>query len=230
MRRKLERALRTRPAPMGKDHRQVLEQRLLEEFDRQAPAPAPRPARWPRFAIAGLVMATLITASQAPAEIQLEVGKRVTMELSAEPTAIEALTQAVTEALGRRSQAGPIEVSARVRRQAGGTAVLMLDLWGDQLGTDAEIQQRVRELPSVTITRVQVVSVRGRIHDDLLGKLGYLLRRHASKEELELARQQAIEELRRREGDGVQVDVEIERDDAERRVRVKVKKSPPPQE
>lgn len=227
MRRELEQVLRRELVPIAQDHRERLEGRLLAEFDRHATPRAPRRPRWSRYAIAAVAVASLLTASQAPAELELEVGKRITVELSAPttPDDVETLRHAVADAFHPSGRSG--EMNARFHRREGGAPVLIVDVWGQGLGTDAAARERVRELPGMGSARVHVTSVRGRVRETVFGKLRHLFRNAVSPEELELARQQAIDELRRHEPKGA-IDVDITVDDAAH-VRVKkLKRVPAP--
>ncbi|WP_394846357.1 hypothetical protein LZC95_02695 [Pendulispora brunnea] len=226
MRRELERALRRKPVPMDAHHRDTLGQNLLAEFERNAPPlPAPRRVRWPRYALAALAVASLLITSQAPAELELEVGKRITVEPTevANGEELEKYALALTEAFQSPSPAG---VRQRIHAQGSGTVRLTVDIWGNPLGTDAEIEERVHGLTGLGSARVQVVPLRGRIHDTLFGKIRHLLHPGASQAEVELARQKIIEELRREDADGL-FDAEVSVDADTRRVRVKkVKRGP----
>ncbi len=218
----LKRALRPPSAPLDPAHRERLEQQVLEAFDRrggEAPVARARP-RWPRFAVIAATLLCLLSASQAPAEVQLEVGRRVTVELEGAPPDLHALGQAVAAAL---SPAAPAEVGIQVRRRAGGPARLIVDVWGPPLLDDAAARERLR--PLVGQARVELTSLKGRVRSSLLDKLTHkLLRRRASPEELKAARRELLETLRRQEGEGAEIDVDVEQREDGQRFRVKVKR------
>jgi hypothetical protein len=227
--RELERALGRAPVPLGADHRNALERRLLAEFDRQVPV-APKRGSWLRYATVMLAAATLLITSQAPAELQVGVGKRVTIELRADSPPFEGLSHAVVAAIQARSREHVGEVSMRGNKLADGATLLTIDVWSDDLGTDAETKERVEAVLGMAALRIEVTSLQGRFEDTWLGKVRHLLGRRASPAELERARQRLLEELRLREG-AAKIDVDIAGDEApdggRHRVRVKLKRLAP---
>lgn len=215
MRKELVAALRRKSVPMDANHREALEQGLLAEFDRHARPQSARRGRWPHYAIAALAVASLLVASQAPAELELEVGQRITIELAVvDPAELEKLGQIVAQAVQPEGRGlGTVRVDMR----PGGTAMVTADVWGNP---SVDVRERVQGLPEMASARVHVAPLRGHVRDTVLRKIWYLVRHDASPAELEFARQQVVDELRRQEPDSV-LDVDVSVDDATHRVRVK---------
>ncbi|WP_394821357.1 hypothetical protein [Pendulispora albinea] len=212
---------------MDAHHREALEQGLLAAFERQVRPRAARRVRWPHYAIAALAVASLLVASQAPAELEVDVGQRITIELGAEAGGAELaeLGRAVSETLEPPSRPGIVLGNVRVDAEAGPMAVLTVDVWGNPLRTEAETRERVQGLSGMAAARVRVAPLRGHVRDTMLRKFLYLVHHDATPAELSRARQQLVDELRQKEADGA-LDVNISVDDATHRVRVEKVKRP----
>ncbi len=222
---KLKRALDAPRVPIDEAHRARLEERMLAAYDARSQAPAPRRASWLRYAVPLAVAASLITATQAPAEVLLDVGLEVRLALSAPPEDVEALGHAVSQALAGPGERPSSEVGVRIKRRADGPAELLVTVWGPPRGSLADAQARVRQLPGLAATQVQLVPLRGRVRDTVLGKFGrVVLRRSATPAELQAAKAQLLQQLRSAEGEGAEVDVDIEQTENGERVKVKVKR------
>ena len=206
---------------MDAKHRERLEENLLTQFDRRVEAPAPRRIRWPRYAAIALTV-TLLTASQAPAEILLDVGKRITVETDAELPMGEPFRTALEAALGPAAPGKRLALN--LRQQADGSTRLTIDAWGDVLAADDVLRSRVHALPGMSAARIEVSRLQGRVQDTLLGKVRHLIKPDASPAQLERARQQVIDELRHQEGPDAQIDVDLIGPSGGPGLRVRVKR------
>lgn len=221
----LSRALRGQEPPSRPEHQARLEQRLLAAYDARVKhrAGRTRSPGW-RYATAAGFLLCLVTATQVTAEYKVEVGKRIRLLLPPErqppPDFGEEVARAFLSASSRL-----VDVQVMLRRTHAGAAMLVVDVWGDQLLQESEGLQRLRTMPELTGVSVEVTSLEGRVRDNLLGVVGHsLFRAAASPAEREQARQRLIEQLRRQEGEGAEIDVDVSEEAANPRVRVRVRK------
>jgi len=231
----LSRALRGQEPPARPEHQARLEQELLAEYDARAPQRAQRTrSPWLRYATAAGFLLCLVTATQVTAEYKVEVGKRIRLMLPADQRPSREFGQKVAQAFLSKSS-HLVDVQIMLRRTPEGAAMLMVDVWGDQLVQDGEGLERLHALPELAGIPVEVTSLKGRVRDSLLRVVGHsLFRAGASPEEREQARQRLIQELRRQEGEGAAIDVDVNEDPLNRQLRIRVRKQltepPPPSE
>ncbi|HYI02881.1 hypothetical protein [Hyalangium sp.] len=225
----LSRALRGREPPLNPEHQARLEQELLAAYDVRVGHPDRRGrSPWLRYATAAGFLLCLVTATQVTAEYKVEVGKRIRLMLQADQLPPPGLGEKVAHAFLSKSSR-VVDIKVMVRRAPDGSATLVVDVWGDQLVQDGEGLQRLRALPELSGTPVEVTSLEGRVRDNLFGVVGHsLFRAGASPEEQEQARQRLIEELRRQEGEGAEIDVDVSEDPQKVRVRVRKRAHEPP--
>jgi hypothetical protein len=224
----LSRALRGQEPPTNLEHRAQLEQGLLAAYDSRMGSRARR-VRSPRlrYATAAVFLVCLVTTTQVTAEYKVEVGKRISLILPAGFEPSPDLVHKVSQAFVSESS-HLVNVGAMLRRTPEGKATLVVDVWGDQLLQDPEGLERLRGMPELAGVSAEVTSLKGRVHDNLLGVLGRsVFRAGASPEEREQARQRVIEELRRQEGDGADIDVDVSEDPQKQQMRVRVRKRMP---
>jgi hypothetical protein len=230
----LSRALRGREPPPDPAHRARLEQELLARFDARVGRRAERNRSplW-RYATAATLLLCLVTTTQVSAEYKVEVGKRIRLVLPAGQVPPRELGERVARAFLAESS-HLVDVGVMLRRTPGGSATLVVDVWGDRLLQDREGMERLQALPELAGLPVEVTSLEGRVRDNLFGVMRHsLFRAGASSEEREQARQRLIEEIRIREGDQAKIDVDIEESDSgKQRARIRVRKqvSEPPSE
>ncbi|WP_224366267.1 hypothetical protein [Hyalangium versicolor] len=224
----LSRALRGHEPPADPEHQTRLEQELLAAYDaRRLSRARPGRAPWLRYATAACFLACLITATQVTAEYKLEVGKRIQLVL---PTGREPAPDLNTQIAQAFVSEGShlVDVQAMLRRMPEGPAMLVVDVWGDQLLPEREGLERLRALPELAGLSPEVTSLQGRVRHNLLGALRHsLFRAGATPDEREQARQRLIQELQRQEGEGALIDVDVTEDPEHPRMRVRIRKPPP---
>ncbi|HVG59206.1 MAG TPA: hypothetical protein VNA24_11670 [Hyalangium sp.] len=228
----LSRALRGREPPANPEHQARLEEELLAAYDARARHRVTRArSPWWRYATAAGFLLCLVTATQVTAEYKVEVGKRIRMILRTDQRPPHELGQKVAQAFLSASS-HLVDVQVILRRTPDGTAMLMVDVWGDQLVQDEEGLERLLALPELAGISVEVTSLKGRVRDNLLGVVRHsLFRAGASPEEREQARQRLIQDLQRQEGEGAVIDVDVNEDPQNRQLRIRVRKQlpePPP--
>ena len=129
----LSRALRGQEPPMNPEHRARLEQELLAAYDSRVGQRARRGrSPWLRYATAAGFLACLVTATQVTAEYKVEVGKRIRLVLPAGVEPPPDLGEKVSRAFVSESS-HLVNVGVMVHRKPGGSASLVVDVWGDQL-------------------------------------------------------------------------------------------------
>jgi hypothetical protein len=206
----------------GAAHRDALEQDLLARYRELHPRSLEErdmttTMTWRAAVLGGLVLA-LAGASQAPADVKAEIGKRIelTGEAPLPPEQLRALVKAL-EAGGRR-----FEVRVQVRREGEKQVRTTIELFGATVGL-ADVEATVHQaVPALAGRPIQVSAVERAVP----GNLGDVAGRWAGREK-QLAPdelKQAIEaELREREP-GARVDVQVEDREGKREVKVEVRK------
>jgi hypothetical protein len=228
----LSRTLRGREPPADPEHQARLEQELLAVYDARVQRHVTRArSPWWRYATAAGFLLCLVTATQVTAEYKVEVGKRIRLILATDQRPPPELSHKMAQAFLSASS-HLVDVQVMLRRTPDGAATLMVDVWGDQLVQDEEGLERLHALPELAGLSVEVISLKGRVRDNLLGVVGHsLFRAGASSEEREQARQRLIQELRRQEGEGAAIDVDVTEDPQNQQLRIRVRKQmtePPP--
>lgn len=203
-------------------HRESLERDLLARFGELHPKSKEERTMmtamaWRAAVLGGLVLA-VAGASQAPADVKAEIGRRI--EFTGEAPLPREQVQAVVKALeagGREYQ-----VQVKVRREGDKEVRTTIDLFGATVGLP-DVEATIRKaVPALAGRRFTVSPVERSVP----GRLADVAGKWAGKEKqlppAEL--QRAIEaELREREP-GAEVKVQVEDRDGRREVRVEVKK------
>ncbi len=223
------RIFRRPAAPPSAGHRAALEAELLARYGELHPQD--RRARtmfmtmgWRAALVAGVLLAAG-GASQAPADVKAEIGKRleVVSEAPLGPAAVQAVVKAV------EAGARELQVRVQVRRRDAGPVVTTIDLFGDTVGlADVEAVAR-RAVPALAGKQVTVSAIERPVPGTLGEAAGRLVGRdkHLSPEALKAA---IAAELQAAEP-GAKVEVQVEEQGGERKVRVEVrqeaKEAPP---
>lgn len=206
------------------DHRAALEQALLARFGELHPKSRKERTMgmamlWRAAVVAGL-LAAAGGASQAPADYQAEIGKRVTV-LSDAPLPPDQLRAAVRAV--EAGEAGGKLQQVRVRGTRAGDAPMRttLELYGETaaMGDIPAIMRRAA--PALAALPITVEPIERAVQGDLGDKVRHLMGMDQLPPE-ELAR---LIEAELREADpNAQVKVEVEQSEGRREVRVEVKK------
>jgi len=220
----LARLLGRRPGgsePPPPDHRAALEQELLARFGELHPKSNRERTMgmamlWRAAVVAGL-LAAAGGASQAPADYQAEIGKRVTV-LSDGPLPPDQLKAAVkaVEAAGTYQQ-------VRIRGTQAGDAPMRttIELFGETAAT-GDIPAIMRQAaPALAALPITVEPIERTVQGDLGDKVRHLVGMDQLPPD-ELAR---LIEAELREADpSAKVQVQVEQSEGRREVRVEVKK------
>lgn len=211
-----------RAAPPSDGHRAALEAELLARWGELHPQSKEERTMvttmgWRAAVVAGL-LAVAGGASQAPADVKAEIGKRIEVVSDAPlgPPAVRALVDAF-QAGGRR-----FEVRVQVHQREVGPAVTTVDLFGDTVAlADVEATAR-RAVPALAGKQVTVTAIERQVPGTLGDAASRLVGRekHLSPEALKAA---IAAELQAAEP-GAQVDVQVEEEGGKRKVRVEVRR------
>jgi len=225
----LARLLGRRPGgsePPPPDHRAALEQELLARWGELHPKSTKGRTMgtamlWRAAVVAGL-LAAAGGASQAPADYQAEIGKRVTVLSDAPlpPEQLRAAVQAV-EAAGTMQQ-----VRVRGVKVGDGPMRTTIELFGETaaMGDIPAIMRRAA--PALAALPIAVEAIERTVQGDLGDKVKHLVGMDQLPPD-ELAR---LIEAELREADpSAKVEVQVEQSEGRREVRVEVKKEAPGQ-
>lgn len=208
-----------RPGPgPGAAHRDSLEQDLLARYRELHPksleeSPMTTTMMWRAAVVGGLVLA-LAGASQAPAEVKAEIGKRI--ELIGEAPLPREQEQAIVKAL----EAGGREYQVRVQVRGTGEkqVTTTIELYGATVGL-ADVEATIRKaVPALAGRPIKVSAVERAVPGtmgDLAGRLAGLEKR-LPPDELK----KAIEAELRRTNPEATVDVKVSDRDGKREVQV----------
>lgn len=218
----LDRLRPRRAAHPSPAHRARLEQDLLARFDERHPQPTQEttmPSLTLRRAalLAGLLLAAG-GATQAPADYQAEIGKRVeiTSDAPLPPPQLRAVVAALEPATGR------LEVRVQVRRPGEGPTATAIELFGDTVALGDVAATIRRAVPALAALPIAVTPIERTVQGDLGDAAGKLMGLEPRLPAAELERAIAAE-LSAREP-GAQVEVQVEDEGPARRVRVEVKR------
>jgi hypothetical protein len=223
-----------RPGPgPGAAHRDSLEQDLLARYRELHPKsmeerPMTTTMMWRAAVLGGLVLA-LAGASQAPADVKAEIGKRI--ELVGEAPLPREQEQAIVKALeagGREYQ-----VRVQVRREGEKQVRTTIELFGATVGL-ADVEATIRKaVPALAGRPIKVSAVERTVPGtvgDLAGKWAGMEKK-LPPDELK----KAIEAELRQKSPGATVDVQVSDRDGRREVQIievkgkeEAKGAPPP--
>ena len=228
VRRRLRRLL-GRPAPLRPGHARELEGELMAQFGQLYPEQEVISMRRLWLRKAAVVAAAVIcsaAACVAPADVEVPVGRSISIQVAEEADLPE--PEAILAVVRGEGQAQRVLVRGQ---REGGTLVLQLDVWGDDL-PEGDAAGRIRAaFPALASASIQEDVLAGTVRGTLGAKLGHdLLDLDVLDEDaLEAARRQVMDQL---EAQGVEgkVDVKIEKDGAKRKVKVQVERQDRPPE
>ncbi len=214
--------LARRPSPPSPGHRDALEQQLLARHGELYPQ-SRKESRMPfvtswRAALAAAVFAAAVGATQAPADYQAEIGKRIeiTSDTPLGPDRVKAAVKAVEG--GDRKY---LQVRVKVEKKGAGPFVTSIELFGDTVAA-GDLAAAVRKaVPALAAVPITVTPIERTVHGDLGDAAAARL---AGKKLSPEALAKAIEaELKATEPDA-KVEVEVERGEGTEEVRVRVTK------
>ena len=227
----LTRFFRRQAAPPSDGHRAALEAELLARFGELHPKSKEERhmsliTGWRLALVAGLLLAAG-GASQAPAEVKAEIGKRIELESGAP------LDREVVEAAVAALQAGGRRYEVRVQGapRGDGQVVTRLELFGETVALEAVEATLRGAVPALAGLAITVVPIEREVEGTLGQAAGRLvgLEPDLSPEELKAA---IAAELAAEAPDAA-VEVQVEEADGRRQVKVQVLRvegadAPPP--
>lgn len=224
MRRSLGRVL----APFRKprpEHKAALEEKLLAKFNEIHPKE--EDYRMKRFGlrkallVAAAVMTLGVAACAAPADIEVDVGRRVSIELpeGVEPPLDHQAIEAMIQGNGSTTE-------ARVRMaMQNGKSTFEIEVWGNGLSkTDVADEIRAK-FPALAKAAIHEEVLEGRVHGTLGQKIGHhwLNLDVIDKSDVEAAKQQVMQQLAAQGVTG-KVDVDVQDEGGKRKVKVRVER------
>ncbi len=233
LRRSLGRILEPSPN-VRPEHKAALEEKLLKRFEEMHPKEeAYRMKKFglrKTFVVAAALMLLGVAACAAPADIDVDLGKRVTIELAEDarpPADPEAIVSIV------KGQSTTTEVGVRMMMQ-NGHATLTIEVWGNGLSKEPIAEKIRAAIPEVAGATIREEMLEGKVHGTLGEKLGhdFLHLDVIDENDVEAAREQVMKQLAAQGVTG-KVDVEVENEgDGKRKVKVRVEREdcPPDQE
>lgn len=214
--------------PVDPAQREVLKAALLARHAQRYPVRTARAHPWlPRLLMAGALCALLAVSFAAPAEHEVEVGRRLTLVLKGEsgppsPQLFRPLLEQIIEppATGEQPHRSR-ELQVRLERKADGLT-LQVELWGARLVPGAAERLRAG-LPALKDAAITDEPLRGRVRTRLGLDLGRrLLGLTDDPEQIAAARARLQADLAARGQEG-EVDIKVETGaDGQRKVRVQV--------
>ncbi|HRI63749.1 MAG TPA: hypothetical protein PK156_05910 [Polyangium sp.] len=225
LRRSLGRTLEpsTKPRP---EHRAALEQKLLAEFEKRHPRE--ESYKMKKFGmrkmllVAAAAMMLGIAACAAPADIEVDVGKRVTIEM-AEGAKPPADPEAIVDIV--RGSGSTAQVDLRLVME-NGKPKLQIEVWGNGLSKEVVAEKIRKTVPELANAQIREEVLEGKVHGTLGEKLGHdLLNMDViDEEDVELAKEQVMKQLAEQGVTG-KVDVDVQNDGpGKRKVRVRVER------
>lgn len=202
--------------------REALEQRLMARYDERV-IPRPRQPLSMGWVVAGLMLVSgAAVGMSTPTQVVVEVGKRVVVHIGTEDR-IDTVPTEISE-VARLSGAKVVDLWVKAHRYRDWIEV-EVDVWGDRLPSDGELQRLIEERMDRRITAIKVESLEGQVRSSLVRHLAQeLFKRGTTPEQREKAREALIEELRKRHGTRPQVEVEVTEDeDGRHMLKMKVR-------
>ncbi len=210
--------------PVDPAQREALKAALLARHAQRYPARTARAHPWlPRLAMAAALGALLLGSFAAPAEHEVELGRRITLFMKGEvPPPEPKLFRPLLQQLANQRGAAPVEVQVKAQRTPARLS-LQVELWGAALAPDAAGRLRAG-IPGLEDATITDQPLRGRARTRLLPMLGRrLLGLTDDPAELAAARAELQADLAARGQQG-DVDIRVERgEDGRKRVEVEVK-------
>jgi hypothetical protein len=214
--------LARRPSPPSPGHRDALQQDLLARFGELHPQPT-RETRMPlltlwRASLAAVLLAAAAGATQAPADYQAEIGKRIeiTSDAPLGPENVRAALAAL-EGGDRRY----LQVRVRVEKPGDGPVVTVIELFGDTVASGDMAGLVRKAVPALAALPIKVTPIERTVHGDL-GDLAAA--RLAGQKLSPEALAKAIEAELKAVDPDAKVEVRVERGPGTEEVRVRVTK------
>jgi hypothetical protein len=212
--------LARRPSPPSPGHRDVLEQLLLARLGELHPQHS-KESRMPFFnpwraALAAAVLAVAVVASQAPAEYQAEIGKRIEITSDA-PLGRDKVKAALAAIEGKERKYAQVRVS--VEKKGDGTAETVIEILGDTAASGDLAALMRKAVPSLAAVPITVKPIERTVHGDLGDAAAARL---AGKKLSPEALAKAIEAELKLVDPGAKVEVQVERGEGTEEVRVRV--------
>jgi hypothetical protein len=201
--------------------REALERTLLSRYDARVLRRPRRPLSLAWVAAALLLVSGAALAMAMPAQVPVEVGKRVLVHLP--PRGAVDTVPTVVADVARESGAKVMDLWVKAHGNPRSMEV-EVDVWGDRLPGDDDMARKLQErIPEAS--GVEVRSLAGRVNGTVLRSVAErLLRKGASPEERAAARNELIEELRKKHGTRPQLEVEVrEGEDGRHMLKLKVR-------
>jgi hypothetical protein len=223
LRRSLGRVLEPSRKPRP-EHRAALEEKLLDEYQKHYPKEEAYTMK--KFGmrkvllVAAALMMLGVAACAAPADIEVDVGKRVSIELAAgtePPEDPEAIVNLV------RGTGTTTKVGVRMTMQ-NGKGVLEIEAWGEGLSKESIADKIRAAVPSLAKAEIREEVLEGKVRGTLGEKLGHdwLNLDVIDEDDVELAKEQVMKQLAERGVTG-KVDVDVQNEGpGKRKVKVRV--------
>lgn len=223
LRRSLGRILEPSRKPRP-EHKAALEDKLLDEFQKRYPNP--EAYKMKRFGmrkallVAVALMMLGIAACAAPADIEVDVGKRVSIELAAgtePPEDPEAIVHIV------RGSGTTMQVDMRMTMQDG-KGVFEIEAWGNGLSKEPIADKIRAAVPALAKAEIHEEMLEWKVQGTLGEKLGHdwLNLDVIDESDVELAKEQVMKQLAERGVTG-KVDVDVQNEGpGKRKVKVRV--------
>lgn len=210
---------KTRP-----EHKAALEQKLLEDFEKRHPLE--ENYKMKKFGmrkalvVAAAVMLLGIAACAAPAEFEVDVGKRISIELP-EGAPPPANPEAIVNAVQEKEKTAQVEVRLQMKN---GQGVLQIEMWGHGLSKEPVADKIRAAAPELVKAQIHEEMLEAKVRGTLGEKLGHdLLDLDVVDEnDVEVAKEQILKQLAEQGVTG-KVDVDVQNDGpGKRRVKVRV--------
>jgi translation initiation factor 2 alpha subunit (eIF-2alpha) len=214
--------LARRPSPPSPGHRNALEQQLLARHGELYPQ-SKKASRMPfvtswRAALAAAVFAAAVGATQAPADYQAEIGKRIEITSDA-PLGREKVKAALAAIEGKERKYAQVRVS--VEKKGDGPVATVIEILGDTAPAGDLAALVRRAVPSLAAVPITVTAIERTVHGDL-GDAA--VARLAGKKLSPEALARAIEAELKVTNPDAKVEVQVERGEGTEEVRVRVTK------
>lgn len=210
---------KTRP-----EHKAALEQKLLEDFEKRHPHEENYKVK--KFGmrkvlvVAAALMMLGIAACAAPADIEVDVGKRISIELP-EGAPPPANPETIVNAVQEKEKTAQVEVRLEMKN---GRGVLQIEMWGHGLSKEPVADKIRAAAPELAKAQIHEEMLEAKVRGTLGEKLGHdILNLDVIDEnDVEVAKEQILKQLAEQGVTG-KVDVNVQNDGpGKRRVKVRV--------
>jgi len=210
---------KTRP-----EHKAALEQKLLEDFEKRHPRE--ENYKMKKFGmrkalvVAAALMMLGIAACAAPADIEVDVGKRVSIELP-EGAPQPADPEAIVKIVQGSEKTAQVDVRLQMKN---GRGVLEIEMWGTGFSTEPVADKIRAGVPELAKAQIHEEMLEAKVHGTLGEKLGHELLNLdvIDKNDVEVAKQQIMKQLADQGVTG-KVDVDVQNDGpGKQRVKVRI--------